>query len=257
LGRVLTRRAKVVSFALLALMCGCSSAHKFVSSTSTTVTAVVIRPTRSSTTTSSTSTTTTAPGGTVTTGAATTTTATTAPVTQPTAPAVGLAALILNAVPSGYERQADDVAQTGPTNLAQAADTDQSQTARRALLVTGFVTGYQRQWTSPDGFTIDQIFLYEFQSPKGAQGYAQHWHDTLVQTNQVGSVLHSFTPAFIPGATGLQEGDSTGSTAVVMFAKGSYAVEATVNGGAPSSGAPIDQSGPATALAFAQYQGLP
>jgi len=221
----------------------------------------VIRPDRGSTTTSSppasTTTTTTAPGGTTTTTAPAATTTSTAPVTQPTAPATGLAALILGTVPSGYPRDADDVGQTGPTNLAQAADSDSSPTARRALLVTGFVTGYQRQWTSPDGFTIDQVFLYEFQSPKGAQGYAQHWHDTLVQTNQTGAVLHSFTPAFIPAATGLQEGDTNGSTAVVIFAKGIYAVEATVNGGAVSSGKPTDQSGPATALGLAQFQLLP
>ena len=231
-----------------------------MASTPTTATAVVIRPTRGSTTTTTTSpAATTAPAGTVatTTTATPVTSTTVAPVTQPTAPATGLAALILTTVPSGYNLQNDDVAQTGPTDLAQAADVDQSPSARRALLVTGFVTGYQRQWASPDGFTIDQIFLYEFQSPKGAQGYAQHWRDTLVSTNQVGTVLDSFTPAFIPGAFGLKEGDKIGSTAVVMFAKGSYAVEATVNGGVGASGAPVDQSGPATSLAVAQYQTLP
>jgi hypothetical protein len=228
-------------------------------SATTKPTAVIIRPTRASTTSSSApGSTTTAPtvtSATTTTSPATTTTA--APATQPTAPLTGLAALILDTVPSGYARQADDIGQTGPTNIAQAADADVSKNARRALLVTGFVTGYQRQWTSPDGYTIDQVFLYEFETPKGAQGYAQHWRDTLVQTNS-GSPLQSFTPAFIPGALGLQTQGNTGSTAVVMFAKGIYAVEATVNGGVLAPGDPaVDQSGPSTALGFAQYQRLP
>lgn len=228
-------------------------------SATTTPTAVIIRPTRGSTTSSSApaATTTTVTSGAVTTTTSATTTTTAAPVTQPTAPATGLAALISDTVPSGYPRQADDIGQTGPTNIAQAADVDVSQNARRALLVTGFVTGYQRQWTSPDGYTIDQIFLYQFETPKGAQGYAQHWHDTLVKTNS-GSPLQSFTPAFIPGALGLKTQDKTGSTAVVMYAKGIYAVEATVNGGVSAPGDPaVDQSGPATGLGFAQYQRLP
>jgi len=248
-----------VGVALLAVTCGCSSAHQYVApSATTTPTAVVIRPTRGSTTSSS-SPTTSSPAGTVasTTTAPPTTTTTAAPVTQPTAPATGLAALILNAAPSGYPRQPDDVGQTGPTDITKAALDDVSTNARRALLVTGFVGGYQRQWTSGDGFTIDQIFLYEFETAKGAQGYAQHWHDTLLSSNQ-GAALTSFTPAFIPGATGLQAQQSNvGSTGVVMFAKGTYAVEATVNSGALNGGQPLDMTGPATGLAVAQYQLLP
>ncbi len=184
---------------------------------------------------------------------------TTAAPTATTAPAAGLASLILDTVPSGYVRQPDDVGQTGPTDLAQAALDDVSPTARRALLVTGFVSGYQRQWTSPDGYTIDQVFLYQFSTPKGAQGYAQHWHDTLLSSNAGGPALQSFTPAFLPaGALGLQAQDKTGSTGVVMFATGNYAVEATVNGGVGAVGdPPADQSGPATSLALAQYQRLP
>jgi hypothetical protein len=183
----------------------------------------------------------------------------TAAPTTPTTPPVSLASLILDTVPSGYQRQADDVGQTGPTNLAQAALDDVSPTARRALLVTGFVNGYQRQWTSTDGYTIDQVFLYEFSTPKGAQGYAQHWHDTLLSSNAGGPALQSFTPPFLPaGALGLQGQDKSGSTGVVMFAAGNYAVEATVNGGVAAVGdAPADQSGPATSLAVAQYQRLP
>jgi hypothetical protein len=203
---------------------------------------------------------TTAPAATVATSTTTTippTTTTAAPVTQPTAPATGLAALILTTVPSGYTRQNDDVGDTGPTDITKAALDDVSTNARRALLVTGFVDGYQRQWASGDGFTLDQIFLYEFETPKGAQGYAQHWYDTLLSSNQ-GVALKSFTPAFVPGGLGLQaEQAKIGSTGVVMFAKGNYAVEATVNSGSLTGNTPVDASGPATALAVAQYQLLP
>ena len=105
--------------------------------------------------------------------------------------------------------------------------------------MTGFVDGYQRQWTSsPDGYTIDQIFLYEFQTPEGRARATRSTGGTpCVQTNS-GSPLQTFTPAFIPGAFGLQAQGKTGSTAVVMFAKGIYAVEATVNGGVLAAGDP-------------------
>jgi hypothetical protein len=166
--------------------------------------------------------------------------------------------LILATVPSGYARDPDDVGQTGPTDAAKAAQDDVSRTARHALVVTGFVAGYQRQWTSPDGYTIDTDFLYQFQSAKGAQGYAQHWQDTLLRTNQQSFALQSFTPAFIPGGSGLEGRDKTGSTAVVIFAKGLYAVEATVNAGTALPGAvAVDESGAATSLAAAQYSKLP
>jgi hypothetical protein len=165
--------------------------------------------------------------------------------------------LIVSTVPSGYARLPDDVGQTGPTDINKAASDDNSSTARHALVVTGFVTGYQRQWTSPDGFTIDQVFLYQFQTAKGAQGYAQHWQATLLSTNQ-GVALQSFTAALIPGASGLEGTDKTGSTAVVMYAKGPYAVEATVNAGTALPGAvAANQSSAATAIAAAQYARLP
>jgi hypothetical protein len=187
-------------------------------------------------------------------------TTTTAPVTTTTAAShveSSLATLILTTVPSGYAQDPDDVGQTGPTDITQAALDDVSPTARHALVVTGFVGGYQRQWTSSDGYTIDQDFLYQFQTAKGAQGYAQHWRETLLATNQ-GVTLDSFTPGFLPGAFGLEDKDSTGSTAVVMFAKGDYAVEATVNGGSALLGAPpIDESDAAITLAAAQYSRLP
>ena len=81
--------------------------------------------------------------------------------------------------------------------------------------------------------------------------YAQHWQETLLATGQ-GAQLESFTPANVAGAVGLRVADKLGSTGVVIFAKGPYAVRAVVNGG-PN----VDQSGPASDLASQQYQQLP
>ena len=118
------------------------------------------------------------------------------------------------------------------------------------------MAGYQRQWTSAgvDGNTTSQdyLFLYRFRTPQGAAAYAQHWRLTLLNTTTSETPLQSFTPPFIPDANGLSLADKQGSIGVVLFAKGQYAVQALVNGG-PS----IDQSGPASDMAYAQYQRLP
>jgi len=232
--------------ALLALGSACTSSPKALPPPPTTTTV----GTTASTVANSSTTSQTLAGGPVTT--------TTGTSTQATSPASSLATLILATVPNGFTRQPDDVGQTGPTDITKAALDDVSRTARHALVVTGFVAGYQRQWTSSDGYTIDTDFLYQFQTDKGAQGYAQHWRDTLLQTNQPGFALQSFTPAFIPGGYGLEGRDKTGSTAVVILAKDVYAVEVTVNAGTASPGSVAgDQSGAATAIAVAQSSRLP
>ncbi len=202
--------------------------------------------------------TTTRPAASSTTGSSTSTTV--APSTVPTTPPpLSLPALILSEVPGGFALQPDDVADTGPTNLAKAALDDvgcnATCNARKVLVDAGFVRGYQRQWTgvdaNGDALNQDFVFLYQFRTPEGAQAYAQHWRVTLLTTNQ-GAALLSFTPALIPGANGLRVQDKLGSTGIVFFAKGPYAVQALVNGGPD-----IDQSGPASQLAAQQYLRLP
>jgi hypothetical protein len=185
----------------------------------------------------------------------TTTTTTTQPDPSPTA----LQNLILRDVPGGYKLQHDDLADTGPTSLSKAALDDVSCNvgcdAHQELTSAGFVDGYQRQWTGVDaeGSTVNQdfVYLYEFETPAGAQQYARHWQETLLTTGQ-GAPVQGFTPALIPGAAGIKVSDKLGSTGVAIFAKGPYAVRAVVNGG-PF----VDQSGPATDLASQQYQRLP
>jgi hypothetical protein len=235
---VLNRTAIAISAALLVVACSCSSGGSKAQPPAPTPTTAKRRPpvTRRSTATS-------APAG-----------PTTSPVTAPPAPA--LADLILSTGPPGFELQADDVADTGPTNLAKATDDDVSPDGGRALMSSGFQGGYQRQWTSVDAGTgntlsADFAFLYQFATPEGAQAYVQHWRLTSLNTNQ-DAAIQSFTPPFIPGAFGLSVIDKRGSTAAVMFSKGQYAVQVLVSGGPL-----IDQSGAATDMAFAQYQRLP
>jgi hypothetical protein len=187
---------------------------------------------------------------------------TTSPVTAP--PPVtptGLAGLILVDAPDGFVRKADADADTGPTSFTKAADDDLSKDAPSALRSAGFVRGYQRQWTGtvkPGYGTLDFIFLYEFETPEGAAQYAQHWLSTLAIQNPGGAPLEEFTPAFIPGAIGRKVQDAAtpqangGSTGIVIFVKGVYAVQAFVNGG-PG----VDESGPVSQLAAAQYLRLP
>ncbi len=183
-------------------------------------------------------------------------TPTTAGITVPPPPE--LSSLILGTGPPGYEQQADDIGDTGPTDLDKAAEDDNSDTARATLQSAGFQDGYQRQWTSIDsstGNTLNQdfVFLYRFATPEGAAAWMQHWRVNLITTNTSKTRINTFTPPEIPGAVGLSAINAKqGSTGVVLFTKGPYAVQALVVGG-PS----VDQTGSASDMAFAQYQHLP
>jgi hypothetical protein len=182
-------------------------------------------------------------------------TPTTTPVTL--APQPKLADLILSSGPAGYVLQPDDIGDTGPTNLIKATNDDNSADARAALLSAGFDAGYQRLWTSVDdkGVNLNQdyLFLYRFKTPEGAQAFMQHWRLGLLDTVGGKAAATSFTPPLIPDAVGVSAiSQEQGSTGVVLFTKGIYAVQALVVG-APA----VDQSGVASDIAYAQYEQLP
>jgi len=168
-----------------------------------------------------------------------------------------LGALMLGDIP-GYTRQSDDLADTGPTDLAKATLDDVGCNlgcdARAELTSAGFVHGWQRQWTNLDASGREAqnfVFLYQFKTPTGAQRYAAHWRDTLLTTNQ-GAAVQEFTPAFVPGGSGLRVSDKSGSTGIAMFTKGPYAVKTQV-----TAGPELDESGPAGSLAALQFGRLP
>ena len=190
---------------------------------------------------------------TVTAAPVTTTSTTSPPTTTTTFPGPPLAPLVLTTVPSGYERKPDTLADTGPTDLKKAvlddALSDEGE-ARRALTTAGFLRGYQRQWSTEPAISQNFIYVYQFATPEGAQSYLAHWSSTVTAgASRAGPV--PFTPR-LPGAIGLKAVDERGSSGVVLFSKGVYAVQAVSTGASA-----LDQADPTTALAFAQYALLP
>ena len=238
------RGVVIAGSAFLGLLCGCSSSHSAKPPATTTTVA----------TTTTTTSTTSAPSTTSTTTAGSTTTTVAAGPT--------LASLILKDAPSKYQLQPESAADTGPTGLHKAAldDVLNSPGAATAILRRdGFVAGYQRQWASAGNVDQNFIFLYQFATPAGAQAYVQHWAAAIEGANS-GTAPVAFTPALVPGATGLRAQDADGAQGVVLFAKGPYAVQALSTISAQyNAKKPTypDQSVPASLLAAAQYILLP
>jgi hypothetical protein len=156
-------------------------------------------------------------------------------------------------VPSGYARQHDPDADTGPTDLSKAARDDVDPGAAASLYAAGFQCGYQRMWDSGGGgLDANTVLLYKFATPQGAQQFVEHWRSEL-QLPSTGLTLTPFDPALPPPAYGVR-GDyaNTASTGAVVFANGPYAVQVAVHGAAG-----VDQTLPAIALANAQNARLP
>ena len=227
---VLNRRALATGCALVVFACGCTRGSVKAEPNPTTTTATAPGSSSSAPVSSSSSSTTT--------------------TSVPAGPT--LESLILKVVPSLYEREPDSLANTGPTDLDKAASDDVfSRDARGALVRAGFVRGYQRQWSSNDTVGQNFIFVYQFATPAGAKSYLPTWRAAAVSGSTRAAPV-PFTPTNIPDAIGLRALDGRGSSGVVLFAKGPYAVQALVTG-RPR----IDQSSPATILALAQYALLP
>jgi hypothetical protein len=182
-------------------------------------------------------------------------TVTTRPPVTTTTPIPGplLATLMLKDAPSGFALEAEATADTGPTDLEKAVQDDalsDEREARRALKDAGFLRGYQRQWSTANGVGQNFDYVYQFATPEGAASYLEHWRSAAIAGATRADPV-PFTPV-LPGAIGLKGNDRRGSSGVVLFSKGPYAVQAVVTGG-PG----INQSVPAGELAFAQYALLP
>jgi hypothetical protein len=160
-----------------------------------------------------------------------------------------VAALLLTDVPSGFARQPDSVADTGPTNLTKAIQDEVAANAAQVLRQTGFVSGYQRAWADAGQVRQDIIFLYRFATAAGAAQYANN-RAAEVRFQSVGAI-NAFA-VFLPSGIGLHSETPESSFAAVTFSKGVYAVEAL-----STNGVKEDQSPAAAALANAQFQRLP
>jgi hypothetical protein len=136
----------------------------------------------------------------------------------------GLEARLLASVPAGYQRQADSVGDTGPSDLDKAVRDDGAPDARQVLTRDGFLGGYQRLWQKGPAELID--FVYRFAAPAGAADY------TLRSLADMRSTpgTSEFAVAGVPGAKGVRHADADGTTVVVMFARGTYASQVVVNG---------------------------
>lgn len=161
------------------------------------------------------------------------------------------AALILCDVPSGFVLQSEARTDTGPVDFAKAVRDDVAANGEQALRNAGFVDGYQRTWTSVGGLDRNTVLLYRFRSPAGAAGYADHWLSTL-SAEGGGVTPRVFEPPLIAGGIGVTADFAGATTAVVVVPRGTYAVQAVVEG---ASGTNPENA--AAALAGAQLARLP
>ena len=160
--------------------------------------------------------------------------------------AQALARLLLNGLPPGYQQAPDSAGQTGPSDLAKAADDDGGPAAKQVLMFDQFVAGYQRMWTRGNSQIIE--FLYEFGTPRGAVAYGER-QLAGDATAPSGDQLTPFAVPNIPGARGFAISGSDGPADVVLFTRAGFLVQIVING--------TDASAPAAAtLAAEQYNRL-
>lgn len=156
-----------------------------------------------------------------------------------TAATTALEPKVLTDVLAGYTREADDVGDTGPSDLEKAIRDDGEDGAREALV--NFVAGYQRLWTKGDNEIV--VFLYQFTSADGASKYAKRWTD-----GSDGSTAE-FAVAGIAGAKGFTSTDDEEPGAAIVFTRGVYLVQLVMSG---TDGSEAN----ATRLAKAQFDRL-
>ena len=136
-----------------------------------------------------------------------------------------LEARLITEVPDGFEQQADDVGDTGPSDLDKAVRDDGTPDARKELAAEGFVRGYQRLWLSPKEQQII-VFLYQFETPEGAAAAAKR---SLGMFGGPGEETQTFTVDGIPGAEGRAGSGPQAGGSVVLFTSASYLAQIVTN----------------------------
>jgi hypothetical protein len=164
-----------------------------------------------------------------------------------------LAVLLLQDAPSGFLKVPDKLADSGPTNLAKAINDEGSADGGRYLQQTGFVSGYQRVWSSSDSVRQNVIFLYRFKTAEGAAQYATNRASELQSFGTVDGAppITTFNVP-MPGGVGLHSEFASLSFGAVVFSKGVYSVQAV-----STDGANVDQTVGVVAIAQAQFDRLP
>jgi len=140
-----------------------------------------------------------------------------------------LAARIVSKTPIGFVRQADEVGDTGPSDLAKAIRDGESDNGGKDLRAEGYVRGYQRLWIGPSHAQII-VFVNQFGSHTGARrnfARVRKGFDTKPPPG-----IHKFTVSFLPAsqviaAAGTDKGDSA---AIIDFTSGVFVVQVVSNG---------------------------
>jgi hypothetical protein len=197
-------------------------------------------------------------GGAPTSRVTATTTATTAEEIRSPA---DLEPLLITNVPAGYERQADDVGDTGPSDLDKAVSDDGEDDAQEFYASHGFIAGYQRLWAANvdaqetgaariQNADLIVVFLYAFKDASGAQATMDRITATVDESAAEG--VTEFQPEGVPGARGFAGGNAEdGYGAILVFTKGGFLVQMVAGTRAES-----DNRAVATQLARDQYARL-
>ena len=148
-----------------------------------------------------------------------------------------LEARLLSDVPTGYEQQADNVGDTGPSDLEKAIRDDTEPDARKVLTDDRFVAGYQRLWAKAvgEGTIID--FVYEFETPEGATHYMARMVSGLTGGD---AEVTPFEVTGVPAAKGLRTTDADDPAAVVILTRGRYLAQVVVGGPDAGSSLPVE-----------------
>ncbi|HTK16230.1 MAG TPA: hypothetical protein VL769_07540 [Acidimicrobiia bacterium] len=139
-----------------------------------------------------------------------------------------LEARVVSKAPRGFVRQADDVGDTGPSDLAKAVR-DEGAKNGDVLRSEEFVRGYQRLWVGP-GHAQIVVFVYQFGSSAGARrNYARSIKGS--DTKPPAGVF-KFAVPFLPAAQaiGVAGTDKDGSAAAIDFSSGVFTVQIVCNG---------------------------
>ena len=108
--------------------------------------------------------------------------------------ATALEPLIVDDRP-GFDLQADDAGETGPSDLAKAGRDDEQPDGELALTALRFRRGYQRFWANDAGQRL-VVFVYEFCDGADATAYGNRVFDYVVG-------LEPFEVLGAPGARGI------------------------------------------------------
>ena len=112
---------------------------------------------------------------------------------------------------AGFSLQSDEVADTGPSDLAKAIRDDEQPDAATVLADLGFRRGYQRYWTNRAGNEL-VAFVYEFCDAESAAAYGE----------RVFQIVPGLEPFEVVGAPGARGMSGSNGGALVAYATATY-----------------------------------